>query len=415
MDHAIGCAGAAVGAGTAGEASARTDVRSGAAFAAVTAALGVVIMGNNLPSPLYRVYQAEWGFSAATLTAVFAVAAVAVLPTLLLFGSVSDGVGRRRVLLLALAFAAASAVVFLAASGVAWLVAGRLLAGVGIGLCAGTAGATLAEVDPGGGHERAALTAAVATVVGQAVAPVLAGVLAQYVPGRTTTVFVVDLVLLVLVAAALLRLREPVADPTWSAFRPKLRVAVPAPARPAFVLASLAAFGAFAVMGVVAALGPTFAAQLLHQTNLAVGGAVVFLLLAASAVSQLGARRVALAPLFVVGPLLLVAGLALIVVAVPTGSVAVFAAGTAVAGVGQGLSYVAGQRLLDAHVDAADRSAAFSSFFIVLYVGTALGALGVGLLAAPLGFFPAVVVVSVIVAALALATAVASRRVLDAG
>jgi len=38
------------------------------------------------PTPLYRVYQARWGFSATTLTAVFAVYVVFLLMTVLIFG-----------------------------------------------------------------------------------------------------------------------------------------------------------------------------------------------------------------------------------------------------------------------------------------------------------------------------------------
>jgi hypothetical protein len=45
------------------------------------------------PSPLYGVYQAQWRFSAITLTAVFAVYALLLLITLLVFGSVSDYLG----------------------------------------------------------------------------------------------------------------------------------------------------------------------------------------------------------------------------------------------------------------------------------------------------------------------------------
>ena len=58
------------------------------------------------PSPLYGVYQAQWRFSAVTLTAVFAVYALLLLITLLVFGSVSDYLGRRRVILAGRAMAA---------------------------------------------------------------------------------------------------------------------------------------------------------------------------------------------------------------------------------------------------------------------------------------------------------------------
>jgi hypothetical protein len=69
------------------------------------------------PSPLYRVYQVHFHFSAATLTAVFAVYVLVLLVTLLFFGSVSDHLGRRPVIIVALVLSAAACAVFLAANG----------------------------------------------------------------------------------------------------------------------------------------------------------------------------------------------------------------------------------------------------------------------------------------------------------
>ena len=68
------------------------------------------------PSPLYGVYQAQWRFSATTLTAIFATYALLLLVALLVFGSVSDYLGRRRVILVGLALAAGACGLFLAAA-----------------------------------------------------------------------------------------------------------------------------------------------------------------------------------------------------------------------------------------------------------------------------------------------------------
>jgi len=57
------------------------------------------IAGSSAPTPLYAVYQAAWGFSPITITAVFGVYALAVLSALLVFGSLSDYIGRRPVLM----------------------------------------------------------------------------------------------------------------------------------------------------------------------------------------------------------------------------------------------------------------------------------------------------------------------------
>jgi len=69
------------------------------------------------PTPLYRVYQARWGFSATTLTAVFAVYVVFLLITVLILGSLSDHVGRRPVIITALAADTAACILFLLAHG----------------------------------------------------------------------------------------------------------------------------------------------------------------------------------------------------------------------------------------------------------------------------------------------------------
>jgi hypothetical protein len=70
----------------------------------VTAAMIVLfIYASTAPTPLYGVYQARWGFSAATLTAVFAIYILFLLATLLVFGSLSDHVGRRPLIIAAIA------------------------------------------------------------------------------------------------------------------------------------------------------------------------------------------------------------------------------------------------------------------------------------------------------------------------
>ena len=56
----------------------------------------VLFFASAAASPLYGVYQAQFHFSATTLTAVFAVYVLVLLVTLLFFGSLSDYLGRIR-------------------------------------------------------------------------------------------------------------------------------------------------------------------------------------------------------------------------------------------------------------------------------------------------------------------------------
>ena len=104
-----------------------------AAFWLVAAALFLMLFASAAASPLYGVYQAQWRFSATTLTAVFAVYVLALLVTLLVFGSLSDYLGRRRVIAVALAAGAGACGLFLAAHGVGLLFAARALQGAAAG------------------------------------------------------------------------------------------------------------------------------------------------------------------------------------------------------------------------------------------------------------------------------------------
>src|SRR5258708_36278236 len=79
-------------------ASART-LSPRAAFFLLASITVSCLAGSLAPTPLYPVYQAEWGFSALTTTEIFGIYALALLGSLLVAGRLSDHVGRRPVLI----------------------------------------------------------------------------------------------------------------------------------------------------------------------------------------------------------------------------------------------------------------------------------------------------------------------------
>ena len=70
-----------------------------AAFWVLAVLFLMLFFASAAASPLYPVYQARFRFSAATLTAVFAVYVLVLLVTLLFFGKVSDHLGRLPVII----------------------------------------------------------------------------------------------------------------------------------------------------------------------------------------------------------------------------------------------------------------------------------------------------------------------------
>jgi hypothetical protein len=73
--------------------SRRPALSTSTSFRAAAAIAFLVFAANAAVSPLYRIYQAQFGFPATTLTLFFAVYIAVLLLTLLFLGSVSDYAG----------------------------------------------------------------------------------------------------------------------------------------------------------------------------------------------------------------------------------------------------------------------------------------------------------------------------------
>jgi MFS family permease len=88
--------------GTGAHDKARRTLPPRIAYALAAVEIGLGLFASVTPSPLYHTYSVLWHFSPLTLTLIYATYAFGVLATLLLAGRVSDQVGRRPVLLVAL-------------------------------------------------------------------------------------------------------------------------------------------------------------------------------------------------------------------------------------------------------------------------------------------------------------------------
>ncbi|GIH17448.1 MFS transporter [Rugosimonospora africana] len=355
--------------------------------------------GTNLPTPLYRAYEARFGFSPLTLTLIFAAYVFVLIPSLLMVGPLSDAVGRRRVLLPSVGVAALGSLAFALAGGTGWLFAARLLQGLAVGAASGALTAALTELEPRGDRRRAALVSTVASVGGLALGPLLAGFLAQYAPAPRVLPFVVELVLLVPAALAMATL--PATGTTSAGWRPR-RPQLPAAVRPAFATGGMASFLAFAVVGLFLTLVPTYVTALSHSGNLLVGGAAVALMLTCSALAQLAGYGRTPHQLAVAGLPLLTVGLVLLAVSGSVSSLPLLLAATAVAGVGQGLTFLGGLTAVNHAAPEGRRADVLSSFYVVIYLGVGLPVVGVGFLTTEVGLLVAVRYFAATVAALCL-------------
>jgi MFS family permease len=155
--------------------SQRAELSGRAAIVAVAAMIAVLFAGSTVLTPLYVIYKQQFGFSQIVLTLIYAAYVVGNLAALLLFGRVSDEIGRRRTVVPAMAVAILSALVFLFAEGTVALYIGRILSGFGIGVGAGTGTAWLAELIGDEDKSRASTIATGANFVGLAFGALMTG------------------------------------------------------------------------------------------------------------------------------------------------------------------------------------------------------------------------------------------------
>ena len=379
----------------------RRATRRRVAFWLLAFVFAATMLGTTLPTPLYVIYQAQWHFSAAMVTVIFAVYAAAVLATLLLAGRSSDQAGRKSVLAAALGASALSTVAFIFALDEGVLLAGRVLSGLSAGLMTGTATAALTELVPASAGRRASLAATAANMGGLGLGPLIAGLFAQYAPHPTTLVF--EVYLAVLAAAGLcLRFVPETVSPRR---RPTLRFAglgIPERGRGQFIAAAVAAFAAFALLGLFSSLVPGFIGGVLHQDSHAVQGAVVFAMFAVGTVTQVALSRFSSRRVVLAGLGLFLAALALIVAALAQAGMALFLAGTVVGGVAVGAIFLGSLATASRLAPPERRGHAISAFFVACYAGLIIPVVGVGVLSGFTGTFPAVLVFSLLLAVLCL-------------
>jgi len=381
-----------------------------AAFWLVAGAWFLLLFAAAAPSPLYGVYQAQWRFSAITLTAVFGVYALGVLVALLVFGSVSDYLGRRRVISVAMAAGAGACGLFLAAHGVGLLFAARALTGAAVGTAASAAGAALIDLQPEGSGRGPVVTSA-GNLLGLAAGGLGTSALVQYGPAPTHLVWWLLLGAFAVTAVAVLAIPETAAGRPGVLASLRPRMAVPRQARETFVVALPCMIAAPALSGFYLSLGPPLAAQVLGSRNLLWGGLVIFLVTGIGAAATVAFRGLSGPAAMLAGCLALLAGAVISLAAIETASPAAFLAGTALAGAGFGTGFFLGAyRILTPLAGPGQRASLIAAIWIVFFLAFSVPVVIAGVATTHFGLHQTAVVYSGALAMLAAAAAGSSSR-----
>ncbi|MFI5757265.1 MFS transporter [Streptomyces sp. NPDC051569] len=361
--------------------------RTGFWFAAVS--FTVLMAFGTAPTPLWPLYAQRNGFGTTTVTVAFAALVLGAGAGFLTLGHLSDRLGRRRIVVPALAVTTVAASVYLAWPTLPGLLTGRFLNGVGIGLMASTATTYLHDLHHRAhpGRPGAALPGIVATTAnlgGLALGPLVAGATAEWAAAPLTVVQGGFAAAMALCLVLSLTVPETVGRERRAAVRPR-RFTLRAGGRPAFVAASVLGFCAFVLFGLVASLGAVMLHSGLGVASPLVVGLAGFLMSAGAATAQLALGRFAPERTAAAGAVLFPAGLTLVAFSLHHPALWLYLAAITTAGAGAGLLFKAGVATAASAADPASRAGVLAGYFAIGYAGMGVPSVGFSVLSERFG------------------------------
>lgn len=348
--------------------------RSSLAFLVITVL--TFLAASSAPTPLYQVYQENLHFSAAMLTVIFGVYAVSLLAALLTVGSLSDHLGRKPVIFVALLLNIVAMVLFINADSTAHLIVARALQGFATGMATAVLSATLLDTD----RVRGPMLNSLAPLLGMASGGLGSGLLVEFAPRPTQLIYFTLLGLMVLQAMYVWRLAETVSriPGALKSLAPTLHV--PRQARRALWLVMPLNVAVWALGGFFSSLAPSLVKAATGSTSHLIGGVLVAVVTLSGAVMIYSVRERPADKIMRLSAGLLALGVALLLVAVHLGILWLFFVASVIAGFGFGGGFMGSVRSIVGLALPHERAGLMSAFYVLSYLAFCLPALLAGYL-----------------------------------
>lgn len=348
-------------------------------------ALGLftVTFAVNLQAPLYDAYAAESDVGATAVTVAFAAYVGGLMPTLLLLGGLSDRIGRRVPIALALILGAVATALLVQAPSWTSLVIARLLLGIGTGFATTAGTAYMTEILGTDNAKKAALIITSATSLGFGGGALATGV-SLGLQGPTLLPASYIVLFVAAPALAVIALRLPRIDKP----RPVSLLRLPVFPTGTWVFGVAMAL-AWSATGMTIAVVPLeLAANDLGGWT----GLVIFLAIFVGFLCQPIARRMTNGRALALGFVLIPLGFLVLLAGVWLKSLALVLIGTCITSAASyGFTYLASLAEVSLRAPE-DRARATAGLFVYAYFGFSLPVIGSGALADMLGLMSAMVV-----------------------
>lgn len=349
------------------------------AFVATALTFAALYLAAGAPTPLLVVFQQQWHFPAWVLTVAFGSYSLGLLAALLIAGSLSDHIGRRAVLVVALLVELVAMLMFVFAPDIGWVIAARTIQGVATGAATSAFAAAVVEHAPQRHKRLGVIIGSVAPAGGLGLGALLTGAAVQFSGRAAVIVFSALAVIMALGTVAVLRAPET-ASPRPGALRSLVpRVLVPKPARREFAAAIPVHLAAWMLAGLFMGLVPTIIHSLFGLHSGLLDGATAFVEPAFAAITGLFLGRFTARRTTIVGAIGVLAGTAVIVAGVAGSLLPLLWLGGIIGGVGFGASFTGAIRSVTPLIELHQRAGLFAAIYLVAYLSFGVPAIIAGI------------------------------------
>ncbi len=333
------------------------------------------------PTPLYHLYKESWNFSPILLTFIFSVYAFSLLTTLLIVGSLSDHIGRRPVIFVAILLQAAAMLLFMLADSPSWLVAARIVQGIATGAASGAVGAALVDANKTTGP----IVNSISPLLGMAAGALGAGALVQFAPDPMRLVYLVVFAALLLQAVFIWSVPETAETKPGALASLRPHVGVPPQVRPSLMTITPINIAGWSLGGFYLSLMPSVVGAATGSHSPIIGGLTVAALTVSGALAVFLRRQKPASSNLTLGVFSMVTGLLIVTAGTHSGLVALLFSGTIITGVGFGSCFLGAVSTIMPLAKPEERAGLLSAYYIQSYLAFSIPAICAGFLSRAVG------------------------------
>ncbi|MDV2438128.1 MFS transporter [Acinetobacter gerneri] len=352
-----------------------------AALVLHTANLMSFMAAASAPAPLYQIYQRLWHFSPVILTLIFATYALFLLLALLIAGSISDYIGRKPVILLAILLQITSMMFFLFSNDINMLFVARAIQGIATALAVSSIGAALLDLN----KHKGPIINSICPMLGMTIGSILACLVLQYSNAPLHLIFEILIVIYLIEFILTIFSPETAVKRSGALASLKLKMAVPPAAKFALISISPVNIALWMLSGIFLSLMPSLFVQAFQIHSAWLNGLSFSAITLSGAIGIILLRKSASVFILKFGTIHLILGTIILILGINLVNIYLLFIGSIIAVLGFGTSFMGAIRTVMPLAKPEERAGLMAAFYVESYLAFSVPAIIAGLLVQKIG------------------------------